>query len=29
MVVKSLEELERLVEEGWVPYFHRGVGAGT
>jgi len=25
MAVTSLEELKQLVEEGWVPYFHRGV----
>ena len=25
MAVTSIEELRRLVEEGWVPYFHRGV----
>jgi len=25
MAVTSLEELKRLVEGGWVPYFHKGV----
>jgi hypothetical protein len=25
MAVTSIEELKRLVEEGWVPYFHKGV----